>query len=141
MRGSRNILSALDASEGALYILFYGILALSFKSPGLFAVDNFDQALNPRMASHSTSTFCTWILSKASPQVLLAAHNPAVLDGLDRRRAYTIKTRNNCVRMPAMPARPTTARCCPPRCAITWKASGSSAARMSFASWARRSRW
>ncbi len=83
MRGSRNILSALDASEGALYILFYGILALSFKSPGLFAVDNFDQALNPRMASHSTSTFCTWILSKASPQVLLTAHNPAVLDGLD----------------------------------------------------------
>jgi energy-coupling factor transporter ATP-binding protein EcfA2 len=83
MRDSRNTLSASDASEGALYILFYGVLALSSKSPGFFAIDNFDQTLNPRMASHLTSKFCTWILSKASSQVLLTAHNPAVLDGLD----------------------------------------------------------
>lgn len=83
MRESRNTLGASDASEGALYILFYGILALSSKTPSLFAIDNFDQALNPRMASLITSKFCTWIQSKPGRQVLLTAHNPAVLDGLD----------------------------------------------------------
>ena len=84
MRENRNTLSASDASEGALYILFYAVLALSSKAPGLFAIDNFDQALNPRMVSHITSKFCAWILSNVnSPQVLLTAHNAAVLDGLD----------------------------------------------------------
>jgi energy-coupling factor transporter ATP-binding protein EcfA2 len=84
MRENRNTLSASDASEGALYILFYALLALSSKAPGLFAIDNFDQALNPRMVSHITSKFCAWILSSVnSPQVLLTAHNAAVLDGLD----------------------------------------------------------
>jgi len=84
MRENRNTLSASDASEGALYILFYAVLALSSKAPGLFAIDNFDQALNPRMVSHITSKFCAWILSSVnSPQVLLTAHNAAVLDGLD----------------------------------------------------------
>lgn len=84
MRKNRNTLSAFDASEGALYIIFYAVLALSSKAPGLFAIDNFDQALNPRMVSHITSKFCDWILSSAKrPQVLLTAHNAAVLDGLD----------------------------------------------------------
>lgn len=83
MSENRNTLSASDASEGALYILFYAVLALSPKSPGFFAIDNFDQTLNPRMARHVTSRFCDWVVSKESPQVLLTAHNPAVLDGLD----------------------------------------------------------
>ena len=83
MSKNRNTLSASDASEGALYILFYAVLALSPKSPGFFAIDNFDQTLNPRMARHVTSRFCDWVVSKESPQVLLTAHNPAVLDGLD----------------------------------------------------------
>lgn len=84
MRKNRNTLSASDASEGALYIIFYAVLALSSKAPGLFSIDNFDQALNPRMVSHITSKFCAWILSSVnSPQVLLTAHNAAVLDGLD----------------------------------------------------------
>jgi len=47
MSENRNTLSASDASEGALYILFYAVLALSPKSPGFFAIDNFDQTLNP----------------------------------------------------------------------------------------------
>lgn len=47
MSKNRNTLSASDASEGALYILFYAVLALSPKSPGFFAIDNFDQTLNP----------------------------------------------------------------------------------------------
>jgi len=83
MSENRNTLSASDASEGALYILFYAVLALSPKSPGFFAIDNFDQTLNPRMARQVTSRFCDWVVSKDSPQVLLTAHNPAVLDGLD----------------------------------------------------------
>jgi len=83
MSENRNTLSASDASEGALYILFYAVLALSPKAPGFFAVDNFDQTLNPRMARHVTSRFCDWVVSKDGRQVLLTAHNPAVLDGLD----------------------------------------------------------
>jgi predicted ATPase len=49
MRKSRNTLTAYDASEGALYVLFCAILCLSPHAPRLFAIDNLDQALNPRL--------------------------------------------------------------------------------------------
>lgn len=99
MKGNRNTLSASDASEGALYILFYAVLARSAKAPGFFAIDNFDQALNPRMVRHVTAKFCEWVVSNTrNPQVLLTAHNPAVLDGLDlsdpRIRLFVVD-RNN----------------------------------------------
>jgi predicted ATPase len=95
MKKTRNVLSGYDASEGALYILFAAVLALHPKSPLLFAIDNFDQALNPRLAMRMSSTFCGWVLnSKIKRQVLLTSHNPAVLDGLplqdDRVRLFTI---------------------------------------------------
>ena len=48
MRKDRNQLSGYDASEGALYILYMLVLALHDHSPRVFAIDNFDQALNPR---------------------------------------------------------------------------------------------
>ncbi|MFH0782888.1 MAG: AAA family ATPase [Pseudomonadota bacterium] len=84
MKKSRNTLTAYDASEGALYVLFCAILCLSPHSPRLFAIDNLDQALNPRLVSRLTSKLAVW-LSQADKdrQLLFTAHNPAVLDGLD----------------------------------------------------------
>jgi len=81
---SRNILSAYDASEGALYILFCAVLALHPKAPPFLAIDNFDQALNPRLATKLTAAICSWIseVDAEDRQWLLTAHNPAVLDGL-----------------------------------------------------------
>lgn len=86
MSGQKNRLSAYDASEGALYVLFALVLALHPQSPRLFAIDNFDQAMHPRLARATTRLFCQEML-KADParQVLLTTHNPLVLDGLDLR--------------------------------------------------------
>ena len=48
MNKSRNELTAYDASEGALYVIFCAVLCLLPQSPKLLAIDNLDQALNPR---------------------------------------------------------------------------------------------
>lgn len=84
MAKSRNTLTAHDASEGALYVLFTAILCLSASAPGLLAIDNIDSALNPRLATSLVSKLNKW-LQTANPdrQLLFTAHNPAVLDGLD----------------------------------------------------------
>src|SRR5207244_9393123 len=83
MTKERNTLTGYDASEGALYILFAAVLALHPKSPEVFAIDNLDQALNPLLAKRLSAEICSWILSSPWPrQVLMTAHNPAVLDAL-----------------------------------------------------------
>lgn len=86
MHKGRNQLSANDASEGALYVLFALVLALHPKSPRLFAIENLYKTMHPRLARATTRLFCQQIL-KASParQALLTTHNPLVLDGLDIR--------------------------------------------------------
>lgn len=93
MSDNRNVLSGYDASEGVLYVLFCAILALHRKSPRIFAIDNFDQALNPRLARTMTTHFCNWILD-SERQVLLTTHNPLVLDGLplldDKVRLFAV---------------------------------------------------
>ncbi len=84
MTKSRNTLSGYDASEGALYILFCAILCLSPQAPRLFAIDNLDQALNPRLVTRLVSKLSPWLAQTDSErQLLFTAHNPAVLDGLD----------------------------------------------------------
>ncbi|MCB1781343.1 MAG: ATP-binding protein, partial [Candidatus Competibacteraceae bacterium] len=84
MKKSRNSLTAYDASEGALYVLFCAILCLSPQAPKLFAVDNLDQALNPRLVTRLTSKLGIWLNhADRERQLLFTAHNPAVLDGLD----------------------------------------------------------
>jgi len=45
-------------------------------------VDNFDQALNPRLAKAVASLFVELML-KTERQAILTTHNPAVLDALD----------------------------------------------------------
>jgi energy-coupling factor transporter ATP-binding protein EcfA2 len=84
MNKSRNELTAYDASEGALYILFTAILCLLPQSPAIFAIDNLDQALNPRLLARLVQRLSGWLAAHDTPkQLLFTAHNPAVLDGLD----------------------------------------------------------
>lgn len=84
MASSRNTLTAYDASEGALYVLFSAVLCLSPSSPSVFAIDNLDSALNPRLVTRLVGRLAEW-LRAANPdrQLLFTAHNPTVLDGLD----------------------------------------------------------
>ncbi len=84
MKKNYNHLSAYDASEGALYVLFCAVLALSPNAPKCFAVDNLDQALNPRLILSLTRFLSKWIVEGPDKrQIFFTVHNPAVLDGLD----------------------------------------------------------
>ena len=74
--------TAYDASEGALYVLLLLSLAIHVKAPTVFAIDNFDHGMNPRLAKVTTRLFCELII-KAGKTVFLTTHNPLVLDGLD----------------------------------------------------------
>jgi AAA domain, putative AbiEii toxin, Type IV TA system len=95
MTHKRNILSGYDASEGALYVLFMAVLVHHPKAPSIVAVDNFDQALNPRLAKVLTRNICDWTLQQDNKQFLLTSHNPLVLDGLplqnDAIRLFTVE--------------------------------------------------
>lgn len=84
MNKSRNELTAYDASEGALYVIFCAVLCLLPNAPRLLAIDNLDQALNPRLLSRLVSRLSGWLRANGDDrQLLFTAHNPAVLDGLD----------------------------------------------------------
>ena len=83
MKKGRNTLSAFDASEGALYVLFLLTLVAHEQAPRLFAVDNFDHALHPRLATRLTRMVVDQLLEDGSRQMLLTTHNPLLLDGLD----------------------------------------------------------
>jgi energy-coupling factor transporter ATP-binding protein EcfA2 len=109
MARGRNTLSGYDASEGALYVLFMLVLATHSQSPAVFAVDNFDQALNPRTARDLTRVFVKHTLD-AGRQALLTTHNPLVLDGLDldndRIRLFTVdRDRRGRTRVKRVPVR------------------------------------
>ncbi|MDM8551041.1 AAA family ATPase [Desulfobacterales bacterium HSG2] len=91
-----NQFSAYNASEGALYVLFALALAMHPDSPELFAIDNFDHAMHPRLARATTRAFCDQMLKTDPPrQALLTTHNPLTLDGLDLRddriRLFTVE--------------------------------------------------
>lgn len=83
MRAGKSTLTAHDASEGALYVLFCAVLALLPNAPKCLAIDNLDQALNPRLTQKLVGLICGWVTGNPQPrQMLFTAHNPAVLDGL-----------------------------------------------------------
>jgi hypothetical protein len=48
------------------------------RAPDLFAIDNLDQALNPRMMARLAARLAEW-LKVGGSQLLFTAHNPAVL--------------------------------------------------------------
>ena len=94
MSPERNLLSAYDASEGALYVLFAYVLAMHQGAPNVFAIDGFDHALNPRAARGLMRLLCELLLMREDRQALLTTHNPLVLDGLpladDRVRLFAV---------------------------------------------------
>ena len=84
MNQSRNELTAYDASEGALYVIFTALLCLLPQAPRLLAIDNLDQALNPRLLTRLISHLPGWLQANdPDRQLLFTTHNPAALDGLD----------------------------------------------------------
>ncbi|MDV7393679.1 AAA family ATPase, partial [Arthrospira platensis SPKY1] len=84
MNQSRNELTAYDASEGALYVILAAVLCLLPQAPRLLAIDNLDQALNPRLLVRLISRLAGWLQDNdCDRQLLLTVHNPAALDGLD----------------------------------------------------------
>lgn len=95
MEQGKNILSAYEASEGALYALFLAVIAGHKAGPRLCAVDNADHSLNPRLARALMECLCRWYITMEEPrQILLTTHNPLILDGLplqdDRVRLFTV---------------------------------------------------
>lgn len=87
------LFTGYDASEGALYVLFMLALAMHPDAPGMFAIDSFDHALNPRLAKRITEIFCRLII-ESGKTVFMTTHNPLVLDGLnladDRIRLFAM---------------------------------------------------
>ena len=89
----KSVFTGYDASEGALYVLFMLTLAMHPDVPGMFAIDSFDHALNPRLAKRITEIFSQLII-ESGKMVFMTTHNPLVLDGLnladDRIRLFAI---------------------------------------------------
>ena len=71
-----------SANEGFLYLLFYLTLFISDETPQFFAIDNIDNALNPKLASDLMKILAN-LAEKHNKQVIFTTHNPAILDGLN----------------------------------------------------------
>ncbi len=71
-----------SANEGFLYLLFYLTLFISDETPKFFAIDNIDNAMNPKMGSELVHLLSK-LAKEHDKQVILTTHNPSVLDGLD----------------------------------------------------------
>ncbi|MFL9839167.1 ATP-binding protein [Flavobacterium sp. ST-75] len=71
-----------SANEGFLYLLFYFSLFLSNETPEFFAIDNIDNALNPKLCKELIERLVT-LSKQKEKQVILTTHNPSILDGLD----------------------------------------------------------
>ncbi len=90
MNLQRNKLSAYDSSEGTLYLLFMVVLLLHPEAPKIFAVDNIDNALNPKITRKLLETVIRVVCKKTADniqigpeQVFLTSHNPTSLDAFD----------------------------------------------------------
>ena len=90
MHDRRRTLSVYDSSEGTLFLLFASILLAHDDSPKIFAFDNVDNALNPRMTRFLLEAIIE-ITKESSEkglicgprQVFLTSHSPASLDAFD----------------------------------------------------------
>ncbi|MBZ9919090.1 ATP-binding protein [Mesorhizobium sp. BR1-1-12] len=86
MRAGRNKLSAFDASEGTLYLIFVATLLAHKQTPKAFGLDNVDGTLNPRLV-RSLSKHLVDIVTGSSPeenrQAFMTSHHPSSLDSVD----------------------------------------------------------
>jgi hypothetical protein len=74
MSEKRNTVSAYDASEGALYVLFILSLIMHDNAPTVCAVDYFDQGLNPRLEKRLTSLICELAIARGKT-IFLTSHS------------------------------------------------------------------
>ncbi len=82
MQKQNNTFSAENSNEGILHVLFYIALFISNKTPSLFAIDNIETALNPRLCQ-KLITILVKLSKDRGKQALITTHNPAILDGLN----------------------------------------------------------
>ena len=82
-----------SSNEGFLYLLFYVTLFVSPYTPKFLAIDNIDNTLNPKLCSKLIAEI-TQLAKKYDKQVIVTAHNPGLLDGLnlndDEQRLFVI---------------------------------------------------
>jgi AAA15 family ATPase/GTPase len=71
-----------SANEGFLFILFYITLIVAKETPKIFAIDNIDASLNPKLCTKLMSLIAE-LAKKYDKQIFLTTHNPAILDGID----------------------------------------------------------
>ncbi|MBK9263852.1 MAG: AAA family ATPase [Polyangiaceae bacterium] len=71
-----------SANEGFLFLLFYFTLFIGPGTPKIFAIDNVDASLNPKLCAELMKQLIA-LAKKHDKQVIFTTHNPAVLDGLD----------------------------------------------------------
>ena len=90
----RAVFDQRSANEGFLYLLFYFALLMSWRTPRFFALDNVDNALNPKLCSTLMRQIVE-LAKKYDKQVICTTHNPAILDGLnindDHQRLFTVQ--------------------------------------------------
>ena len=90
MHASRNRLSVYDSSEGTLFLLFAAIILAHPEAPKTFALDNVDNALNPKLTRKLVEQIIRVVNADSSEprslgaeQVFLTSHNPTALDAFD----------------------------------------------------------
>lgn len=90
MRTKRNKISTYDSSEGTLFLLFTAIILSHPDAPKIFALDNVDSALNPRLTRKLLEQIISIVnLAKnneaelGARQIFLTSHNPTALDAID----------------------------------------------------------
>ena len=71
-----------SSNEGFLFILFYITLMVAKETPKIFAIDNIDASLNPKLCT-KLMTILVELSKKYDKQIFLTTHNPAILDGID----------------------------------------------------------
>lgn len=94
MRAGHAELSAYDASEGALHVLFALISVLHPRAPRFFAIENIGHALHPRLARGLVARLGELAIAEKR-QIIVTTHSPLVLDALeiadDRIRLFTVE--------------------------------------------------
>ena len=82
-----------SSNEGFLFLMFYFALFISDDTPKFFAIDNIENALNPKLCTKLIQELVE-LAKKYDKQVIFTTHNPAILDGLDlhddEQRLFTI---------------------------------------------------
>ncbi len=87
-----------NANEGFFLLLFYVTLFVSDYTPKFFAIDNIDTALNPKLCTKMIEIL-GGLARKHGKQVLITAHNPSILDGINlndsEQRLFAVSRNKN----------------------------------------------